>query len=159
MAFADSTHCKHWLYSKDRLLALYTARHDAGVRLCQTGSSTTIAPAPTTESASTTLGSKRPRPGDAVESEGGSKRARTEGGDDSGDGEGSVALPTLTLGEEQGLLDWCSLALLRLCLTRNLDREITATALVYFRRFYVRGLFPYYPPHEMMCVLRTSCLV
>jgi hypothetical protein len=155
MAFSDSTHCKHWLYPRDDLLALYATRHEAGVRLCKAAASTTPA-APGTEGAPTTstLGSKRPRIGEAEESEGGSKRARIEGGDGGGGGgEGSTSpssLAMLTLGEEQELLDWCSLALLRLCLTRNLDREITATALVYFRRFYIRGLFSYYPPHEMM---------
>ena len=143
MSFVNSTHNKRWIFTSEKLRDMYTKRNEDGKRLLS-GVMEEVA----------TVGMKRPR---SVESRGeeSAKRSRIDGGS-SGE-EGCASLPSsslyLSVDEEQSLIDWCSLALLRMCLVRHFDREVTSTALVYFRRFYVRGLFLQYPPYEMMCVV------
>jgi hypothetical protein len=52
--------------------------------------------------------------------------------------------------DEEALVDWSSRAPLRLCRAAPFDRAITSTALIFFRRFYLRAKLAEYPPHEMM---------
>ena len=132
-AFSTSTQARHWLFTPAALAAAHLQR-------C----SSAAAGNASSSSSSAPSGHKRSRPSD--EGEGGPKRART-------DGSGEPA----ALAEEQNLLDWCSLALQRMCCAAQLDRAVTATAHAYLRRYFVRGLFTHYPPHEMLCVGVWGC--
>jgi len=145
--FSNSTHAQRWLFSNDSLLDLYKKRNVGGKQVVATLAY---------EEEPQTAGVKRPRVETLEEC---SKRSKIANGginDESGEqvkGLSSADEGYLTLEQEQFFLDWCTLALLRMCTVRHFDREVIATALVYFRRFFIRGLFPHYLPHEMMCVL------
>ena len=148
-AYSTSTHALHWIFTPAALTEEHRRRQSASLALQSVEGSGAQAngaagASAASSSAASATGQKRPRPseeGDNERGEGGSKRARAEAGGGA------------TLAQEQAYLDWCCLALLRMCRLGQLDRAITATALVYLRRFYVRSLFVHYPPHEMLCVV------
>ena len=56
----------------------------------------------------------------------------------------------LTFSEEESILNWASISLLRLCRRAPFDRAITSTALIFFQRFYSRARLVEYLPHEVM---------
>ncbi len=138
-AFATSTHALHWIFSPAALAMEYEQRSAASAALAAAVDSPSAVPEePAKGEEPTGAGKKRARP--AEEEEGGSqKRSRHSGA-------GAAAAAQ----SEQDFLDWCCLALLRMCRVSHLDRAITGTALVYLRRYYIKGLFYHYPPHEMM---------
>ena len=149
-AYSTSTHALHWIFTPAALAEEHRRRQSATLALQSVESSGAQAEgAAGATSAASASGQKRPRPlddGGNERGEGSSKRARAEA-----DGSASLA-------QEQAYLDWCCLALLRMCRLGQLDRAVTATALVYLRRFYVRSLFVHYPPHEMLCVCGLGVL-
>jgi hypothetical protein len=157
MAYEFSTQRLHWTFTEAALSLKYAARHAASCARVASAAEAPPAGAPAH------AGVKRPRAEEAAAGGGGGgggadappKRVRGEDGG-AGAPAGGGAQPYLTLAEEGALLEWASLALLRLCRCAALDRAVTATALVFLRRFYVAGLFVEYPPHEMMCVLRRG---
>ena len=143
-AFSASTQARYWLFTPETLAAAQEQRHQASV-------------APS-EPAAAAASLKRARPADDEAAGGGGgggdggggKRARAEDGGAASAPAAAAAAGRLTLAEEQHLLAWCGLALQRMCRGAQLDRAVTATAHAYLRRFYVRGLFAHYPPHEML---------
>ncbi len=56
----------------------------------------------------------------------------------------------LTFSEEESILNWASLSLLRLCRRAPFDRAISSTALIFFQRFFSRARLVEYLPHEVM---------
>ena len=140
--FSDSTQARFWLFTPAALAAAREQRHLASLSApahatSSSSSSSSSAPATAAAAAAPAAGHKRTRP---TEDDTDTKRARSD----------PALLPGLAA--EQTLLDWCSLALQRMCCMARLDRAVTATAHAYLRRFYVRGLLTQYPPHEMLCV-------
>lgn len=157
----------YWSFSRSELAAFAVERHAASRALIEGAGAPASSGA---DRGAATTGSKRGRPIDDADTApvSTSKKSRRDvaAGDASApdtDGDSKAVhalgrggldmLPRgtyLSIDEESAILDWASLALLRLCRLAPFDRAITSIALVFFRRFYLRARLAEYPPHEMM---------
>ncbi len=123
MSYASSTQFQFWRFTTASLAQARAARHAASAALVASGAAAHAAPA-------AAPGTKRPRAEAAA----------------------APLAPYLTLTEEETLLAWSALVMLRLARTAGLDRAVVCTALVFLRRFYLTGRLAEFPPDEMMCV-------
>ena len=151
--FASSSQRLHWTFTPATLSQLAQQRH-GGSLLRVAGAS--LPGSPAGAGAGAGAGVKRPRTEDASPLPAEALQKRARGADGAVGGAAADAPPPyLTLEEEAAVIRWAGFALLRLCRCAGLDRAVTATALTFFRRFFVSGLLVEYPPHEMMCVARA----
>ena len=148
MAYSSSTHARQWQFSQSTLAARYAQR-------CGVSRGAAVGEDRAEAGAARAGGgggaSKRPRPLDA-DGDASSKRPRSEAEVVNGPATAFLSEPVTesAVEDEQAYLDWCSLALLRMCHLAQFDRAITATALLYLRRFFIDTPFTHYPPHEML---------